>query len=220
MFLLRFVCESRLSCRGFAGNIFCSFPWHVHHTLSSLSSLSHSITTSIHHMYSSLSLFSPCSRSFFLYMSLFSRLQRSHVFCFLFFFSLVLHCVSVSGVTSVVLPYGRWHHAVLPQGRTTDGMLEGVCVHTSVHTTSFHKPQSRGGAGSAWLWWWSLWCYCWWALNLPNMHLFVCFVYFFFYHVYISFIVCVVKLFVRQKLVKWFVNLFNAAVGFLSTSFH
>lgn len=72
------------------------------------------------------------------------------------FFCLVLHCVS--GVTSVVLPYGRWHHAVLPQGRTTDGMLGGVCVRPSVHTppTSSHVPHEGGnvlwgvlGSGSA-----------------------------------------------------------------------
>lgn len=81
-------------------------------------------------------------------------------FCFFLFSSLILHCVSVSGVSSVVLPYGRWHHAVLPQGRTTDGMLEGVCVHPSVHTHLSQTPPSRG-AGPAWLWWWSLWCYCW-----------------------------------------------------------
>ncbi|KAI2648055.1 NEDD4-like E3 ubiquitin-protein ligase WWP2 [Labeo rohita] len=36
--------------------------------------------------------------------------------------------VSVSCVLSVVLPYGRLRHAVLPQGRTTDGMSGGVCV--------------------------------------------------------------------------------------------
>lgn len=107
------------------------FPWRVHHTLSSLSSLPRSITTSVHHMYSSLSLFSPCSGSFFLYMFIIFRLAAGS--CVLLI-SLILHCVSVSGVSSVVLPYGRWHHAVLPQGRTTDGMLEGVCVHTSVHT--------------------------------------------------------------------------------------
>lgn len=67
------------------------------------------------------------------------------VFCFFFVF---LHCVSVSGVTSVVLPYGRWHHAVLPQGRTTDGMLGGVCVRQpvrqSITPSAPHAPRGCG----------------------------------------------------------------------------
>ena len=68
------------------------------------------------------------SRSSSLYLwFIFLLAVCSHFFCLVF-----LHCVSVSGVTSVVLPYGRWHHAVLPQGRTTDGMLRGVCVRPSV----------------------------------------------------------------------------------------
>ena len=44
-------------------------------------------------------------------------------FCACPHMSLIYHCLSVPGVSSVVLPYGRWPHAVLPQGRTTDRML-------------------------------------------------------------------------------------------------
>lgn len=41
----------------------------------------------------------------------------------------VFLCLCLSScVLSVVLPYGRLRHAVLPQGRTTDGMSGGVCV--------------------------------------------------------------------------------------------
>lgn len=94
--------------------------------------------SSTHHMYSSCPLRLLCSRSSFLYMLLILRWRCSHFFC------LILHCVSVSGVTSVVLPYGRWHHAVLPQGRTTDGMLGGVCVRSSVRQSiPSHKPQAE-----------------------------------------------------------------------------
>lgn len=91
------------------------------HPLTTL--LSSSISPSVHHTCPCCPLRLLSLRSSSLYMLLF----------FLILFSLVLHCVSVSGVTSVVLPYGRWHHAVLPQGRTTDGMLGGVCVRQSIH---------------------------------------------------------------------------------------
>lgn len=113
--------------------------------------------SSTHHMYSSCPLRLLCSRSSFLYMLLILHWRCSHFFC------LVLHCVSVSGVTSVVLPYGRWHHAVLPQGRTTDGMLGGVCVRSSVSPYPPINPKQRGrGLGSAWFWCCGWWWYCWW----------------------------------------------------------
>lgn len=116
-------------------------------------------------MYPSCPLCLLCSRSSSLYMLLFFCWRCSHFFC------LVLHCVSVSGVTSVVLPYGRWHHAVLPQGRTTDGMLGGVCVRPSVHTPPPINPKGEGrGLGSAWFWCCSWWWCCWWALILSNVH--------------------------------------------------
>lgn len=44
-------------------------------------------------------------------------------------FSVVVLCLCLSScIVSVVLPYGRLRHAVLPQGRTTDGMSGGVCI--------------------------------------------------------------------------------------------
>lgn len=48
--------------------------------------------------------------------------------------------VSVSCVLSVVLPYGRLRHAVLPQGRTTDGMSGGVCVVLWCDQTPLSPP--------------------------------------------------------------------------------
>lgn len=52
-------------------------------------------------------------------------------------FSVVVLCLCLSScVVSVVLPYGRLRHAVLPQGRTTDGMSGGVCI-----VLSCDKPQ-------------------------------------------------------------------------------
>lgn len=99
-----------------------------------------------------------CSRWYFV--------SVCHVFHFVSV--LVSHCVSVSGVTSVVLPYGRWHHAVLPQGRTTDGMLGGVCVRQSVppSVSSFSTrcALKRVNLGSTWF------CGWWRAFTLSNMH--------------------------------------------------
>ncbi|ROI16366.1 NEDD4-like E3 ubiquitin-protein ligase WWP1 [Anabarilius grahami] len=68
--------------------------------------------------------------------------RHPHVQCFLFRggcgVTLLVWCLDLivvflclclsSCVLSVVLPYGRLRHAVLPQGRTTDGMSGGVCV--------------------------------------------------------------------------------------------
>ncbi len=54
--------------------------------------------------------------------------------------------VSVSCVLSVVLPYGRLRHAVLPQGRTTDRMSGGVCVDQTI-LLSKHPWGQRSGLG-------------------------------------------------------------------------
>lgn len=146
-FVLKVGVWVRVVVRRLCVNVFCSFPL----TRSSTAVIPVVPASLHHHIHPShVSIPLPVSALFRVFLPLrviiFPLAAASCVLVFSPLF-LVLHCVSVSGVTSVVLPYGRWHHAVLPQGRTTDGMLEGVCVHTSVHPHLLSWPPDSGGCG-------------------------------------------------------------------------
>lgn len=110
--------------------------------------LSPSPHPSIHHTYPSLSPFPPCSGSFYLYVSLFSRWQRSHVFLGFFFLSFWFCIVSLSLVSRqwfypMVGDIMLFYHRVEPR---TGCWRVSASIRQSI-PTSFHTAQTRGGAG-------------------------------------------------------------------------
>lgn len=52
-------------------------------------------------------------------------------------------CLSLC-VLPVVLPYGRLRHAVLPQGRTTDGYRGTLCIEEIPRLPGHKQPSSQG----------------------------------------------------------------------------
>lgn len=134
---------------------------HCHPCLSFLTLSPHSSMTCIHP--------SPCFPGLsFCTLCLFFPVGSGLMFFPLWFCILSLSLVSRQWFYPMVGDIMLFYHRVEPR---TGCWRVSASIRQSI-PTSFHKPQNR----RVWLWWWSSWCWCWWAINHPNMHLFVCFV--------------------------------------------
>lgn len=134
---------------------------HCHPCLPCLTLSPHSSMTCIHP--------SPCFPGLsFCTLCLFFPVGSGLMFFPLWFCILSLSLVSRQWFYPMVGDIMLFYHRVEPR---TGCWRVSASIRQSI-PTSFHKPQNRG----VWLWWWSSWCWCWWAINHPNMHLFVCFV--------------------------------------------
>lgn len=119
-------------------------PRHVHPTLSPLSSLPHSITTFIHHMYPSSPCFYFIPGSSFLYMSFFFPVGSGLMFFPLWFCIVSLSLVSRQWFYPMVGDIMLFYHRVEPR---TGCWRVSASIRQSI-PTSFHKPQNRGVQGA------------------------------------------------------------------------